>query len=75
MAKWNHCRQGSIEGKIIREDGDWVDIELTAPARVTYGRSFSFAGHGRPYSHAATGQVIRVRKSFLTELTQAGGDL
>lgn len=70
MTLWHHSRQGKIRGEIIYEDGDWVDIELSAPARVTWGRSFNFMGHGRSDSHAAAGEVIRVRKSLLTEITE-----
>lgn len=70
MSKWRHCRFGLYEGTIIREDGDWVDIELSAPARITYAGSFSYGGHGRPYSSAAADQIIRTRKSFLTEIEE-----
>jgi len=71
MAKWMHARKGEIEGEIIREDEEWVDIELSKRTRITYANNILYAGHGIPYSHAAKGQVIRVRKSLLTAADKA----
>jgi len=74
MGKWMHCRQGLIEGEIVGEDDEWVDIKLSARARVTWGSNLIFAGHGRSYSTAEAGCVIRCRKSLLTEVMKGAGD-
>lgn len=70
MAKWMHSRQGEIEGTVVREDEEWLDIELTKPARVTYARTITYAGHGRDFSHAAKGEVIRVRKCLVEKINE-----
>lgn len=66
IMKWSHARKGTIRGSIIRDDDDWVDIELHAEARVAdWPDPFRYGI--RPL-YADKGQIIRVRKSLLTLL-------
>ena len=55
--RWNHSRKGTIEGEIVEEKGDFVDIKLTN--KVWMG---NWLGYSEP------GEVITVRKSFLQPL-------
>ena len=64
--KWRHSRKGIIEGKLISENGDFVDIELANNVRM--GQGDPMAGDGFRSVVAETGSCIRVRKSFLEEL-------
>jgi hypothetical protein len=64
MTAWNHSRKGRMEGRIVytSPDGVWVDIELAADHQLTY---MAASNRGRT---DYKGEVIRVRKSHLTEL-------
>ena len=58
---WIHQRKGIIEGKIIRDDGEWVDIRVTKDINIfTLGKIHK--------SFYKKGEVITVRKSFLKEV-------
>jgi len=70
VAKWNHARKGIIEGTIIREDDEWVDIELSRKTRAADWPD-PFKDGFRPV-YASTKQVLRVRKSLLTEVDVDG---
>lgn len=61
---WNHSRKGPITGTIVHTsaDGEWVDIELATDHELRYN-----ATSGRVDEK---GEVVRVRKSFLTEVAQ-----
>jgi len=64
--RWNHSRKGTIEGEIVRDLGEFVDIKLTNKVRVGHGSPMM--GTGFRSVHAGPGQVIRVRKSLLQPL-------
>lgn len=53
--KWKHSRKGLIEGKIIKDDGEWVDIKLKNYV----------SGINREWYK---GETITVRKAFLTRI-------
>lgn len=56
---WRHSRKGLITGRIIRESGEWVDIELFGTHELTMLSGDGYREHG---------EVIQVRKDFLTEV-------
>lgn len=64
VTAWNHSRKGRIDGEIVHTtaDGEWVDIRLTGDHRLKY---VAPSNRGRT-DH--DGEIIRVRKSMLTEL-------
>lgn len=64
--KWIHSRKGEIEGKIIREDEDFVDIELANIVRVGSGSPAEPDGFREVYAHPK--EILRVKKSLLTEM-------
>lgn len=33
MTTWNHTRKGRIEGEVVRDDGEFVDLKLTTNHR------------------------------------------
>lgn len=63
---WNHSRKGLITGVLVNEteDSDWVDIRLTTDHELKYA-SRAYVGRIDP-----EGEILRVRKSFLTEVTE-----
>ena len=65
--KWNHARKGIIEGEIIRDLGEWVDIQIMNKVRMGFGDPFSSGFRG---VYAGPDSVIRVRKSLLQPLQQ-----
>jgi hypothetical protein len=64
MTRWRHARKGVIEGRIIAEAGEWVDIQLGKDHELNYG-SVSLRG-----IVDLEGEILTVRKSFLTELPE-----
>lgn len=68
--KWNHARKGLIEGEIIADDGEFVDIRLAAMVRMGFGDPFH---SGFRSVNAGQGDTIRVRKSFLSPVPKSGG--
>lgn len=66
MTTWNHSRKGRMEGEIVHTtaDGEWVDIRLTGDHQLKY---MAQANRGRTDQD---GEIIRVRKSHLTELPE-----
>lgn len=60
---WRHSRKGLITGIVIKDDGEFVDIELTEDHKLRLASRFSDPNYER-------GEVISVRKSFLTEVQQ-----
>lgn len=66
VTAWNHSRKGRIDGEIVHttDDGEWVDIRLTGDHRLKY---VAPSNRGRT-DH--DGEIIRVRKSMLTELPE-----
>lgn len=66
--RWIHSRKGIIEGEIIRDLGEFVDIELTSKARLGHGSPM--AGTGFRVVSAGPGQVIRVRKLLLNPMKE-----
>jgi hypothetical protein len=65
MTVWKHSRKGRIEGTVVKADDDWVWIQLAAEHTLNY-YSESNRGH---VDHKD--EVIVVRRSFLTEITEA----
>lgn len=59
---WRHARKGRITGRIVAESGDFVDIEVVEPARL------SLLSAGVDPS-VEPGEVLTVRREFLTEVT------
>lgn len=66
--KWQHARKGIIEGEIVRDLGDFVDIELSVQVRL--GFADPMRGEGFRSVHAGPGQIIRVRQSLIEELPE-----
>lgn len=64
VMKWNHARKGRIEGELVRDLGDFVDIELSKQVRL--GRPDPMRRLGFRALNAKPGTIIRVRKSLLT---------
>ena len=62
--EWIHSRKGRIVGRVVREDEDWLTIELDGDHLLTY---VSEAERGR-IDHE--GDCIVFRKSLLTEVTR-----
>ena len=69
--RWNHARKGIIEGEIVRDLGEFVDIELMNKVRIGHGSPMMGTGFRSVY--AGPGQIIKVRKSFLQPLEEKGG--
>jgi hypothetical protein len=59
MAKWLHSRKGVIEGEIVTQHDEWVEIRVTGD---------QIHRHGRGNEAVADGEIITVRKSFLREM-------
>jgi hypothetical protein len=57
--KWIHARKGIVEGEIVREEGEWVDIKLTGDQTLRTARG---------WDDCHDGDVVTVRKSFLREV-------
>ena len=53
---WYHCRKGLISGVVIREDDEWITIELT-----------SEAGAFLPENVREPGERLTFRRSLVTE--------
>lgn len=63
VKQWRHSRKGTIVGTELPTSTDeWVDIELARDHRLNYA---SASAQG---TIDAKGEVIRVRRSFLTEI-------
>lgn len=60
---WHHSRKGRITGRIVRQAGEWLHIELAADHVLRVGSRFDDG-------HRDKGEVIVVRESFLTEITE-----
>lgn len=58
---WHHSRKGLITGTIIKDTGEFVDIELATDQTLQLVSRFVD-------SNLEQGEVISVRKSFLTEV-------
>jgi len=71
--KWIHARKGEIEGKIVYDDGIFVDIELAKKARV--GWAPPAEGYGFRSVYAADGQILRVRKTLLKPVPSPNSSL
>lgn len=57
--KWIHARKGTVEGEIVSDTGEWVDIKLTGDQRLRTARG---------WDDCQDGQIVTVRKSFLREV-------
>lgn len=68
--KWNHCRKGIIEGKVVNEDDVWVWIELINSVNIGHGDPM--VGTGFRDVIAQTSETIQIRKSFLTVIESEG---
>lgn len=61
---WDHARKGRIRGVIIEDTGEWLNIALVGDQTVGYvSRTID--------PHHDDGDVLTVRKSLLTEVTDA----
>lgn len=60
---WLHSRKGEMTGIIVKDNGEWLDIELTTEANLKY-----IAESSQHLRDREVGEVITVRKSFLTEI-------
>lgn len=60
---WNHSRKGQITGTVVREsaDGTWLDIEMATEGTLRLASKMI-------NPHYEPGDVITVRKAFLTEI-------
>lgn len=64
VRKFRHIRKGLVEGRIVREDETWAQIELARDHRLAYG---SECNRGRIDE---AGEILTVRRSFLTEIIE-----
>jgi hypothetical protein len=60
---WRHTRKGIIRGRIVKEYDEWAEIELSGFHELTLANP-----NTDPFRE--TGEVITVRKSFLTEIVE-----
>lgn len=63
MTRWIHSRKGEIEGEVVKDEGDFVSIQLTAEATLKW------RSEDRRGSINEVGEILTVRKSFLKEVT------
>ena len=65
---FHHSRKGRLTGVVVRDDGEWVHLRLVGdhdPNRMYHSEAYRVGGV------ADDGEVLTVRKSFLTEIEEA----
>lgn len=65
---FRHSRKGLLTGVVLRDDGEWVHLRLVGdhdPNRMYHSEAYRA---GAPSEH---GETLTVRKSLLTEVTDA----
>lgn len=65
VRRWIHGRKGPIRGVIVWENDEWMDVRLVGDHEIRY-----LSVTQRLDGPTDDGEVLRVRKSFLTEQVQ-----
>lgn len=68
VRRFKHTRKGPIVGHVVweSEDGEWFDIELVGEQTLRYASISNRLAGPNP-----DGDVVRVRSSMVTEVTDA----